>query len=218
MKISEHEIGITLNRIVKLLESIATSLEGPELPSSIQLIRAKGGKIRSENAKRAKNGRFLEAKRSKKPAKTQLELAKTDPNNEKYRKVTAVYCEAYKLRYETNPIITWQTVGFIKALLKTLSFEKVSDLVQAYLQMDDPWFLIKCHDFGTLYQNLNKVSASLAQGTKDPHEKKYWDTVFGRRADGREGVSEGDSGDAGQMGREALQRPSGSKALAIIEE
>lgn len=91
-------------------------------------------------------------------------------------KVIASYCTAYQARYQARPEIDGKTIGLVKGLLKTHSPEKLSDLIQVYCQMNDPWFLKKCHDFSTFRENLTKVSAAMQTG-KDlgaPEKKKTW--------------------------------------------
>ena len=42
--------------------------------------------------------------------------------------------------------------------------DRACDLIQVYLQMDDPWFVTKCHDFTTFVSNIQKVSLALDTG------------------------------------------------------
>lgn len=79
-------------------------------------------------------------------------------------KVIAIYSSVYKSRYQVRPEIDGKTTGLVRALLKTHSVEKLSDLIEAYLKMDDPWFLVKSHDFSTFRENLTKVSTAMQTG------------------------------------------------------
>lgn len=97
----------------------------------------------------------------------------------------ATYCEAYKKRYGVNPIVTPKDGGICQRLLKAVPLEKAKDLIQAYLQIEDRWFMTKCHDLVTFEQNLGKVAVALANGTKDPHEKDFWKKVFGGQNAGK---------------------------------
>lgn len=102
--------------------------------------------------------------------------------------VIAAYCEAWKKRYGSRPVIDGKVQGQVKALLKAVSADQAVLLVQAFVQIDDPWFKTKFHDFGTLMQNLGKVSVALEKGVADPQKQDEWDKVFtkggkGGRAD-----------------------------------
>lgn len=115
------------------------------------------------------------------------------------------YCDAFKARYGLNPPIDGKTAGLASNLLKTMPLERAQALVQAYLQMEDKWFLIKCHDFPTFTQSITKVAVSLFHGTVDPHEKNYWAKVFGGSTDGHESIPAADNALEGELGRAQLQ-------------
>lgn len=90
----------------------------------------------------------------------------------------ATYCESFKARYGTNPVITKKDAGIMTSLAKSIPQDKLSDLIQAYVQMDDRWFLTRLHDIPTLCANLSKVAVALVNGTNDPGEKLFWGKVF----------------------------------------
>lgn len=124
----------------------------------------------------------------------------------------ATYCEAYKLRYGINPVIDGKTQGQVSQLLKAVPATRLSELLQAYLQMDDPWFKTRCHDFSTFVGNLGKVAISLANGTQDPHEKRYWQKVYGE-TDGERDLPKAIAPDASDVARKELPRGTGSALL-----
>lgn len=94
-------------------------------------------------------------------------------------KLVAAYCDAYKERHGSFPVVDGKAAGIARNLLRTLSLERAQDLVQAYLQMDTPWFRTRGWALDTLAQNLNVVALSLANGTKEPGDREYWTKVFG---------------------------------------
>lgn len=104
----------------------------------------------------------------------------------------ACYCEAFKTRYGTNPHVDGKTAGLVRRLLGDVSVDRAKMLIQAYLQMEDPWFLKKCHDFGTFMMNLSPVVVALANGTQDPQEKRFWSQVFRGSEDERKSLQSGD--------------------------
>ena len=100
----------------------------------------------------------------KKPFKNKKSVGK--------ERVIAVYSSAYKSRYQVRPEIDGKTIGLINSLLKTHSVEKLSNLIDAYLKMDDPWFIKKAHDFSTFRENLTKVSTAMQTGNNLSNEPK----------------------------------------------
>lgn len=74
------------------------------------------------------------------------------------------YCDAWHARYSTSPIITGKAAGQIKQLVKDLGSAKAIDLINAYLDMPDQWFITKRHDIPTLITNLNSVGQFMDTG------------------------------------------------------
>lgn len=79
-------------------------------------------------------------------------------------RLIAKYKTAYKARYNAYPVIDVKTQGLVKTILRSMSEEQACDMVQAFVQMNDPWFVKKAHDFPTFYENLTKVSMALQTG------------------------------------------------------
>lgn len=95
------------------------------------------------------------------------------------RVLISKYVDAFRRRYgeKTRPEITGKTAGQVGALLKSIPLARAIQLIQVYLQMDDPWFETKHHDFGTFVENLTKVGVALDTG-KAPGGVD-WSKVFG---------------------------------------
>lgn len=129
----------------------------------------------------------------------------------------AAYCDAFKARYGMNPPIDGKTAGLALQVLKTVPLHRAAELVQAYLQMDEQWFKTKCHDFPTFVQNLTKVAVALFNGTGDPHEKNYWQKVFGGN-DGQDGLHGANPPAIGKLRGEPLQGGAGQSLLAGVLE
>jgi hypothetical protein len=170
-----------LTRIAEALERIA---EAQEVLAGVRTVFLPGGKstfrIKTEEVapqrasieqeKRGVARRATPARREEES--TELKAASGQ--------LLRAYCDAFKSRYGTRPVVDGKMVGLCKQVVLAVgSAEKACLLVQAYLQMEDRWFLTKCHDFVTFHQNMGKVAVSLASGTQDPHERKFWNTVFG---------------------------------------
>lgn len=76
----------------------------------------------------------------------------------------ALYCDHWKARYGASPEITGKASGQIKTLAKDLGFQKCSEMIRAYLDMPDSWFVTKGHDIPTMIGNLNLITQFLANG------------------------------------------------------
>lgn len=81
------------------------------------------------------------------------------------------YVRAYQKRYgpKARPELRdGKTQGLISTFVKSQPVERACQLIEAYLQMDDKWFLTKSHDFGTFKENLQKVGLALDTGNQSP--------------------------------------------------
>jgi hypothetical protein len=81
-------------------------------------------------------------------------------------KFIAAYVAAYSKRYGegTRPFLDGKTLGGIKRYLGSVGIERACDLIAAYCQMNDSWFVTKAHDFETFAQNQNKITLALDTG------------------------------------------------------
>jgi hypothetical protein len=78
----------------------------------------------------------------------------------------ANYVNAFQGRYggKARPALSGKVQGQIKRFLEDTRLDRACELIQTYCQMDDAWFLTKCHDFGTFIENLGKVGIALDTG------------------------------------------------------
>lgn len=88
------------------------------------------------------------------------------------------YCDAFKARYGAFPIVEGKTLGLSRYVLQAVSLDRAQDLVQAFLQMDDKYFITMHHSFSCFVQSLSKVAVALAFGSKDPNDRTFWQNVF----------------------------------------
>lgn len=89
------------------------------------------------------------------------------------QEVVATYVDAFRQRYKTSPAIDGACRGEVKRLLDGVGAERACLLVQAYLQLDDPKYLAKCHDLTSLRMDLQRVSVALDQGRANPNTKDW---------------------------------------------
>lgn len=85
------------------------------------------------------------------------------------------YVLAYQRRYGVRPVLTGKVLGQIKRTAKDIGRELFCELIQVYLQMNDPWFKQKCHDIGTFLENLNRVA--VARGAGVPSVGTNWSKI-----------------------------------------
>ncbi len=92
----------------------------------------------------------------------------------------ANYIQAYRQRYgeKSRPALVGKVQGQIKRFLGEVAIERACDLIQVYLQMDDPWFKTKCHDFGTFLENLNKIGLALDTGQSPDAKQSIADMIL----------------------------------------
>jgi len=77
----------------------------------------------------------------------------------------ATYVKAYQKRYpEARPDLTGKIQGKVKTYVGEVPIERACEMIRMYCEMNDPWFLTKCHDFGTFIENLSKVGVALDGG------------------------------------------------------
>ena len=93
----------------------------------------------------------------------------------KVQTVVKTYCAAFKEKYGAQPHIEPKHLGLIKTQLKAHSVEKLCEMVQVFLQMQNPFFQKRKHDLTTFCSNLNEISVARQTGVdsgapKDPFE------------------------------------------------
>ena len=76
------------------------------------------------------------------------------------------YISFYQDRYgaKARPALTGKVQGQIKRFLAETPIERACSLIEAYLKMNDQWFITKAHDFGTFIENLSKIGLALDTG------------------------------------------------------
>ncbi len=75
------------------------------------------------------------------------------------------YVEAYQRRYGVRPELNDGKIqGQISKFVQAQPLERAMNLIETYLQMDEPWFITKAHDFITFKENLQKVGLALDSG------------------------------------------------------
>lgn len=81
----------------------------------------------------------------------------------------ATYAKAFEARWKSRPDLRGKVQGQIKTFLADTPIERACELIQVYCQMEEPWFVTKCHDFGTFLENIGKVNIALDTGQLPGH-------------------------------------------------
>ncbi len=78
--------------------------------------------------------------------------------------IVSHYCDTWKSRYGTNPTILGADGKRLKSFAQTVGLPRARLLIQAFLDMNDSWFLTKRHDVATLIGSMNAVTQFLDTG------------------------------------------------------
>jgi hypothetical protein len=170
-------------RRMKSLENISTLSKG------FQVSYSYSNSLIHENKKHTRFARESDAQslvvsetKEIQPTDDELwdEVEKAQPKKN-IRDFIAMYVRGYQSRFPGQrpaDLYDPKVLGQIKNLLKTFPIAKASDLVQAYFQIDDPWFQKKGYSFLTFRENLNKIDQALASGSPT-NAATNWAKIFG---------------------------------------
>ena len=75
------------------------------------------------------------------------------------------YCDEYKARYGSNPVINGKAAGIAKRVVKDIGLPKAIRMIQTYVAMNDSWFVTRAHNLITFEDNLDKVARMMETGT-----------------------------------------------------
>lgn len=89
-----------------------------------------------------------------------------DGDGEFAKAFIAHYCECYKAKFNSNPVINGKSAGIAKRLVKDLGIGKAKTLIEKYLQMHDQWFITRHYDLTTFEANLNKIETFSETGKR----------------------------------------------------
>ncbi len=76
----------------------------------------------------------------------------------------AHYCDAWKLRYGSNPMILPKDAGQLKKFVEAIGVERSKQVITTYLSMPEKWFVTKRHDISTMIANLNAIQQFMNNG------------------------------------------------------
>ncbi len=129
--------------------------------SLIELNKKKKNKI--EKKENSVNGTKVE---KQKPTQVEFVDANASPPVESTngKSLVAFYCDVWKRRYKSNPPIRPQDAKILKQVGESSGFDRTKILLDAYLRMNEKWFLQKRHDLATFLNNLTSVAHFVETG------------------------------------------------------
>ena len=133
-------------------------------------------------------------------------------------KLIGCYVEGWQRRYQTKarPEVT-KCIGVFKSLLTERGAEEISQLLQVYFQLTEPWFETKRHDIVTFKENIGKIALAHDKGLESTHVN--WDRVFGdTNADSKSRFLAADGPDEEDVGRAQLSRGENGDLLESVSD
>lgn len=85
---------------------------------------------------------------------------KSKPKNKPSQNIVAEWCSKHKARYGKNPLMYGPVLGTLARLEKEIEHEHLSQLINAYFENDDRWFVKKQHDVFTFEKNLQSLDVN----------------------------------------------------------
>jgi hypothetical protein len=154
------------------IKTLRSCLEKLQCDSTATVLRhnCQTEKIREDKRREEKRGTKKSNQVSSKPAPLLNSVLKT-------------YYDAYKLKYGIALRFTGKDIGILKRVSGSMGIDRMSELLQVYLQMDTKWFETKHHDLVTFEQNLTEIQVAHGSGktTKQRKDALDWDYVFGEK-------------------------------------
>ena len=86
--------------------------------------------------------------------------------NDSTRKLISCYCELWKKRYGANPSFSGKWVGNAKTLFKDHGEKKSLELIEAFLEMNDSYFIGRRHPFDMILTDIAKISHFASTGAQ----------------------------------------------------
>lgn len=91
-------------------------------------------------------------------------LQKPEKAKEKANRFIAAYCERFKLRWKTNPVIKGKEAGIAKRLTKEIPETKQELYLDAFFALPDAWLVKAKHPLSAFDLKLNEVSVFAETG------------------------------------------------------
>lgn len=157
----------THNTLDIIHNTLDMNKEVPALKEKNSLNKVIKTSLRSSEAEPASGSVFVSGQGLTKIKKDVVAIekvlqAESKPKSKKHpvagaHELIAEYVKAYKTRYESQPVITQKESGAAKNVVTAVGRDEGVRLVQAYVSMNDEWFLRRHHSLAEFQSNLSKV-------------------------------------------------------------
>lgn len=86
------------------------------------------------------------------------EFNQVKPDSPMANEVIGLYYNLWKEKYGSKPPLTGKHFSLIKNIVKTNGVDRTSELLKAYFQMPDAYFIKRRHDVESFNGNLNQIA------------------------------------------------------------
>ncbi len=91
------------------------------------------------------------------------------------------YISAFQRRYGTRPIVDRHAQGEARKIVEGVGYPECLDAAEAYLQLEIPKYLAKCHDLISFRMDMNSICTALRKGVAEPNKhvrSEKWERDF----------------------------------------
>ena len=90
-------------------------------------------------------------------------------------RLVARYISEYQKRYKHRPFFDGESAKLLGDIGRGVGYPRAELLVTAYLQLDSPKYLAKCHDVKSLFEDRFRIHSALEQGVAEPNKDFAWE-------------------------------------------
>lgn len=99
------------------------------------------------------------------PAAPENQPAQAEPEIFGAKEFIARYCELFKERYQTNPVVRGKQAGIVKRVLKDVPLTRALVYLEAFFQMPDAWLVKTKHPLDSFESKMNEITVFANTGT-----------------------------------------------------
>lgn len=159
------ESSKSVSRALSELQSLRVlTFEVSETSLILNEMKVKEEKRKEEKRNSVKARRSKPEKQIQESFATEVVEANASPPASIGQELVRFFCAAWKARYKSNPPMRPQDAKALKQIGETNGIERTKILLEAYLRMNEQWYLKKRHDLATFSNNLTAVAQFVETG------------------------------------------------------
>lgn len=166
-RFSEETIHSALK---KLIEINCVHVRNEDVTRTLRARNTTNERTNYETNVHERNDCVTDAYVTQEIAKTKKEKPSADSATAEIGKtaseVIARYCELWKAKYKTQPAFSGKWAGNAKTLVKDHGKDKAILLVEAFMEMNDRWFLDNRHSFDLILTKLASITHYAGTGVQ----------------------------------------------------